>query len=83
VRIGIRKKNKGQKCAETTMKNGRADRGNGGSSTFVPGSSFGHKSVSDMGSVIDAKSDRQHQVNARHSVNCKSPKVHRSVHANL
>lgn len=83
MRIGICEENKGQKCAETTMKDGWADGGNGCSSTFVSGSSFGHEGVGDMGSVIDAKSNRQHQVNARYSVNCKSPKVHSSVYAYL
>jgi hypothetical protein len=36
-----------------------------------------------MGGVIDAKSNRQYQIDARYSVDCKTPKVHSSVHTYL
>ena len=83
MRIRICKENEGQKCAETTMKDGWADSGNGSSSTFVSSPSFGHESVSNMGGVIDAKSNRQYQIDTRYSVDCKTPKVHSSVHTYL
>ncbi len=77
VRLGICQQNKGQEGADSSVHDGRSNVGEGLADSFLSSRTvFDKKSVSNVGTVVNAEAYGDDDVDAGHCVDGETPEVH-------